>query len=284
MADTLPANGHPAREELATADIALRIGDHQLRTKVTVPTANVGLKQLLPMMQSVSSSIVQIGEKNVEDRGLTISCQKGCGACCRQLVPIAPVETHGIRELVDKMPEPRKTEILRRFADAKEKMTANGMWQKLDQRADWPEDEVLKIGIDYFKLGVACPFLEEESCSIHLDRPMACREYLVTSPAVNCSNPTPEGVEWVPMPAKVWTVAAKVEQLGTPSNETVPPQRYLPWVPLIQALDYAADHAEGPERPGTEWVRDIFNGIAKEGAKPSCASESPLLGTPGRAN
>ena len=273
MVETPPANGHPTREEFATADIAMRIGDHQLRTKVTVPTANVGLKQLLPMMQSVSSSIVQIGEKNVEERGLTISCQKGCGACCRQLVPIAPVETFGIRELVEAMPEPRKTEILRRFADAKEKMTAAGMWQTLDARADWPEEEVLKIGVDYFKLGVACPFLEEESCSIHLDRPMACREYLVTSPAVNCSNPTPEGVDWVPMPAKVWTIAAKVEQSG-------PPQRYLPWVPLIQALDFAADHQEGPPRPGPEWVRDIFNGIAKEGAKPSCSTGSlPLPGS-----
>jgi Fe-S-cluster containining protein len=274
MVESQPANGHPIREEFATADIALRIGEHQLKTKVTVPTANVGLKQLLPMMQSISSTIVQIGEKNVEERGLTISCQKGCGACCRQLVPIAPVETFGIRETVDKLPAERKAEILRRFADAKEKMTAAGMWQKLDDRENWPEEEVLKIGIDYFKLGIACPFLEEESCSIHLDRPMACREYLVTTPAINCANPTPEGVEWVPMPAKVWTIAAKVEQTG-------PPQRYLPWVPLIQALDFAAEHEEGPERPGPDWVRDIFNGIAKEGAKP-CSSESPLLGTPGR--
>ncbi|WP_254512541.1 YkgJ family cysteine cluster protein [Anatilimnocola floriformis] len=256
------ATAQPRTQELATADIALRIGDHTLKTKVTVPTANVSLKSLLPMMQSISSTIVQIGEKNVEEKGLTISCQKGCGACCRQLVPIAPVETHGIRDLVDAMPEPRKTEILRRFADAKEKLTTAGMWQTLDERAEWPEDEVLKIGVDYFRLGVACPFLEDESCSIHLDRPMACREYLVTSPAANCANPTPEGVEWVPIPTKTWPVASKIEQQG-------PPQRYLPWVPLIQALDFAAEHEEGPERPGTEWVRDIFNGIARESTTPA---------------
>ena len=65
------------KQEFATADISLRIGEHQLKTKVTVPTGNVGLKQLLPLMQSMSSSIVQIGEKNVEEKGLKISCQKG---------------------------------------------------------------------------------------------------------------------------------------------------------------------------------------------------------------
>ncbi|QDU25277.1 Flagellin N-methylase [Anatilimnocola aggregata] len=252
----------PAGVESVTADISMRIAGHQLKTKVTVPTARMGLKQLLPVVQQLSSSIVQIGEENVERQGLKISCQKGCGACCRQLVPIAPVETHGIRDLVEKMPEPRKTEILRRFAEAKEKMTAAGMWQKLTERANWPHDEVLQNGLDYFKLGVACPFLEDESCSIHLDRPMACREYLVTSPAANCANPTPEGVEWVPIPAKVWPVVARMEEAGAP-------QTYVPWTPLIQALDYAATHDEGPERPGPEWVSEVFSRLAKSSSVPA---------------
>ncbi|WP_425616714.1 YkgJ family cysteine cluster protein [Anatilimnocola sp. NA78] len=255
--------------ETATADISLRIGGHQLKTKVTVPTGEVGLKTLLPVMQQLSSTIVQIGEQNVESAGLTISCQKGCGACCRQLVPIAPVETHGLRDLVDSMPEPRKTEILRRFAEAKEKMTAAGMWGKLDERATWPHADVLQVGLDYFRLGVACPFLEEESCSIHLDRPMACREYLVTSPAVNCSNPTPEGVEWVPIPAKVWTEVARMEEQGEAST-------YVPWVPLIQALDYADTHEEGPQKPGTEWVREVFGRLARTSKVPS-AKVNPSL-------
>ena len=38
------------------------------------------------------------------------------------------------------------------------------------------------LGREYFQLGIPCPFLEEESCSIYHDRPITCREYLVTSP------------------------------------------------------------------------------------------------------
>ena len=52
----------------------------------------------------------------------------------------------------------------------------------------------------YFALGIPCPFLEEESCSIHPDRPLVCREYLVTSPAELCAGPTQEGVTPVPVP------------------------------------------------------------------------------------
>lgn len=257
----------------ATADISLRIGGHQLKTKVTVPTGDVRLKTLLPVMQQLSSTIVQIGEQNVENAGQKISCQKGCGACCRQLVPIAPVETHGIRDLVESMPEPRKTEIRRRFAEAKERLATSGMWQKLEERASWPHEDVLNVGLDYFRLGIACPFLEDESCSIHLDRPMACREYLVTSPAANCANPTPEGVEWVPIPAKVWTEVARMEEGEKPGT-------YVPWVPLTQALDYAATHEEGPARPGTEWVREVFSRLARTNKVPA-ANIHPSLAVEG---
>lgn len=252
----MPESTLPADAQFATADIVLRIGEHQIKTKVTVPTGDVALKELLPLMQSVASHLVQIGEEQTAEQGKQISCQKGCGACCRQMVPIAPVEAHGIRDLVERLPEPRKTEILQRFAAAKEKMLAAGMWQKMNERESWPENEVTTIGVEYFHLGVACPFLEDESCSIHLERPMACREYLVTSPAINCANPAAGQIEWVPIPAKTWPIASYVEQQA-------PAGKYLPWVPLIQALDFAAGHEEGPPRPGTEWVRDIFNRLAK---------------------
>jgi Fe-S-cluster containining protein len=268
---TLPAEGTSAAEKTATADIALRIGDRQLKMKVTAPLGDVGLKELLPLMQSMASHIVQIGEENVAESGKTISCQKGCGACCRQMVPIAPVEAHGIRDLVNNLPEPRKTEILNRFAAAKEKMSAAGMWQKMDERATWPEADVVQTGLDYFHLGVACPFLEEESCSIHLDRPMACREYLVTSPAANCSNPSAHVIEMVPIPGKVWPIASYIEQSS-------PQGKYLPWVPLIQALDFAESHEEGPQRPGTEWVREIFTRLAKAPVA-SAPSANPNLPT-----
>ena len=56
-----------------------------------------------------------------------------------------------------------------------------------------------------------CPFLEEESCSIHPDRPLVCREYLVTSPAELCAGPTQEGVTPVAVP-KVSPAARGLEE------------------------------------------------------------------------
>jgi hypothetical protein len=114
-------------------------------------------------------------------------------------------------------------------------------------------------------LGIPCPFLEEESCSIHPDRPIPCREYLVTSPAVECARPTAETVHCVPLPMKVSRAALRLEEPGLG-------ERVVPWVPLTLAPDWAAEHPEGPPgRTGSEWAQLI---LAEMTRKPVPAAES----------
>jgi Fe-S-cluster containining protein len=44
---------------------------------------------------------------------------------------------------------------------------------------------------------MACPFLENDSCSIYLDRPIRCREFLVTSDARYCAQLDPEKIDHI---------------------------------------------------------------------------------------
>src|SRR5262249_43913345 len=141
-----------------------------------------------------------------------ISCRKGCGACCRQAVPITTVEARRLRELVDELPEPRRSEVQARFAEARRRLTEAGLLEKLLYPEQWTEGEARTLGVAYFQQAIACPFLESESCSIYHDRPMACREYLVTSPAENCSRPTAEGVRCLPLPFSVWKAVARLDE------------------------------------------------------------------------
>ena len=64
---------------------------------------------------------------------------------------------------------------------------------------DWlaETESARKLALDYFYQRVACPFLEDESCSIHPIRPLICREYLVTSPPEYCADPA--GLQVVPV-------------------------------------------------------------------------------------
>jgi Fe-S-cluster containining protein len=243
-------------DDRVTASVDLNISGRKLHLEMTLPTAPTRPMKLLPLFQSLADSIVGIGVENAEAAGLRVSCRAGCGACCRQLVPISKTEAHRLREVVDEMPEARRAEILSRFGAAHEKLQAAGLMERLEARGFATKQEAAAFGLEYFAQGIACPFLEAESCSIYPDRPVSCREYLVTSPAENCARPSPQTVRCVPMPGHVST---SLSRLGAPSAAG-----RAPWVPLILALQWAAGHPdEPPARPGPEVVREVFSRLTE---------------------
>jgi Fe-S-cluster containining protein len=236
-----------------TATINLSIEGRNLKLEVPAPTASVRPIELLRLFQSVSNAFVELAVDTVEKQGKTISCQKGCGACCRQLVPISPTEARRIHDLVNEMPEPRRSTVRARFDDARKRLGEAGILEKLMAPDSMTEEESEPIGLKYLTKRIPCPFLEDESCSIHPDRPVACREYLVTSPAENCAHPTPETVHPVHMPVKAST-ALRCMTIRHPTDVT--------WVPLILAPSWTEAHPdESAPTPGSELVREFFSHI-----------------------
>jgi Fe-S-cluster containining protein len=299
----------PPPEAVAKVSATLRLGTHRLQLSVSVPAGPTRLDDMLPLLQILSNELVDMAEREAADRGTPVSCRRGCGACCRQLVPVSPVEARQIARLVERLPLERQQVIRARFAQARQRLEAVGMWQQLQNRATWPESAVAEVGLAYFRLGIPCPFLEDESCSIHPQRPLTCREYLVTSPAEHCADPSTGQIQWVPLPAKVWVAAARCEPRsapgapasshdhsagqGTPAlapdapvsdrNQPAESQgqapRYVPWVPLIQALEWAEEHPPPPaEHTGPELVRQVLAALAGGGGAENAAA--PAGGSP----
>ncbi len=243
--------------ESVTIDVQLSGPDWQLGAKLSVPKGPTRLRELLPLVQSLTDAVVDSAVKTVEAKGDKVSCKKGCGACCRQIVPISEVEASRLRDLVEEMPEPRRSVIRARFAEARQKFLAAGLLDSLLHPQQMCDDEGRALGLKYFFQGVACPFLEEESCSIYHDRPIACREYLVTSPAENCAKPSPETVHCVPMPLKISNALTRLDPV-------VPGERFIRWVPLIVAPEWAEAHPEEPApRPGPELLRGLFDELTR---------------------
>src|SRR3954469_22509336 len=213
------------------AQVALTIGGRRIELQLAVPTGPMRPRTLLPLLQSLTDTVVGIATDEVRERGEAISCQAGCGACCRQLVPISATDTRHLRDVVNAPPEPQQSAVKARFADALRRFDEAGLLLRLRGLAPMAKDELRSLGLDYFRVGVACPFLEDESCSVHPDRPLACREYLVTSPAANCARPTAETVQCVELPGKVSNVLAGLETTADAPRGKV--------VPLVLALEWA---------------------------------------------
>lgn len=231
----------------ATADVRLSIAGEPVHLRLTVPTGPAPVREMLPLFHGLANLVVDIAEKNVEKSGEHISCRAGCGACCRQIVPISESEAHAIKALVEDLPEQRRARVRERFSASVKRMAEVGMLKRL-RHLD-RETDATALGLSYFRVGVPCPFLEDESCSIHPDRPLACREYLVTSPAEYCAQQEPGKVKGVPIPADV-SQAVRSADRGSSA---------VGWVPLLLSLDWSEAHPEPPvTQTGPALVQQVF--------------------------
>jgi Fe-S-cluster containining protein len=245
---------HETQSEWITGKGTLTISGTKVELEVTVPAQPVRPTKMLPVFQHLTNVVVEVGVSQAEATGEKISCTKGCGACCRQLVPIAKSEAYQLLELVNELPEPRRSMIRARFAAAREKLMQAGLLARLLFPGELTVEGRRQLGLEYFRQGIACPFLEEESCSMHPDRPLACSEYLVTSPAENCAAPTAETVRCVAMPGSV-----------SQAVRTLASTRAVNWLPLILALEWAEENPDQtPPRPGPEWLQDVFRELTKK--------------------
>jgi Fe-S-cluster containining protein len=157
------------------------------------------------------------------------------------------------------MPEPRRSEVMARFADRVKRMNDAGLVAAFMTRnpADGPT-EARALAVGHFHLGLVCPFLEDDACSVYADRPFGCQHYLVTSPVELCSDTLNNPVRRVKMPLAAAGATLKVteEQLGWPQHT----------VPLVLALEYAVRHRAELERTydaaplARQWVQAVVEG------------------------
>lgn len=247
----------PKSPRTFSARLKLAAGDLAIEATVAVPAEPVPATAMLPTLRQAVDAAVAAAEARETDRGRNVSCKKGCSACCRQLVPISTVEAHAIRELVDSLPPVRRHGLRKRFAAAAERLRAAGLHDLLSDPAKRADGGTAALGRAYFALSLDCPFLEDHSCSIHPERPLVCREFLVTSPATFCASPDSDGV--VPVPAPKLSVALR--GLGSGRADV---QAESDWIPLTLALELAPDrHQE--TATGTAWLQRLFTGLQRGG-------------------
>jgi Fe-S-cluster containining protein len=233
----------------ASVSLSLRVGGERLDVALEVPAGAARVDDLLPALQALDDALVRHATARVERDGCSVSCRAGCGACCRQLVPVSEPEARRLAELVRRLPDPERAAVEERFGRALEALAPDGLLARLracDTLTD--REERRRIGLEYFSRGLPCPFLVNESCSIHPDRPLACREYLVTSPAERCARPGPGLIDQVALPTRLSQALMRFPGAAAPTAPR--------WRPLVLALE-----APGPDASAAGLGPDLLRAL-----------------------
>ena len=223
-----------------TRHVRLRIFGEEHSIDVPARRGPMRVTELFEPARVVSEYVAAAARKRATTGGATISCKAGCGACCRQLVPISTLEAKRLAALVAAMPSARRDELRARFVAAVKRLEDASL---LDPRArgratlvrsDAPDEtDWENVSRRYWEARLDCPFLEAGSCSIYADRPLVCREFSVTSDPRFCAERAPEILP-VPRPVRMGDALAAAAHAVCGVQEKQ--------LPLTLALEWSSHH------------------------------------------
>ena len=220
-------------------DVSLKTPAGLLEGTVKVPDQIIPITDIVPLFRSFGERVMSLEEEKCRSSGETISCRKGCASCCRMMVPVSPPEAFRLRKTITHLPESQQGQIRERIATIKTALLDNGLLFPLQELGESTlqksDHDIEPLNQAYYSLRLPCPFLENEVCSIYEDRPAACRELLVTSPAELCQDLTANPIHALPVHLRIGTVLSLLWK-----DLTEGPARLIP-LPL--ALDWAERHS-----------------------------------------
>jgi Fe-S-cluster containining protein len=214
---------------------------------VQVPRGPMRLRDLVPLAQRITMINVDQVVAAEKLEGREVSCRRGCAACCRQIVPVSAPEAFRLADHVLALDERTREQYLARIDAAESAVEAAGLMSELSAIAEGgAAGDLVSLASRYFEHRIACPFLHEESCSVHHERPLVCRDYLVTTPPELCSAPGRKLLRTVPTPPILSGPLSRAAAALTGSAPVL--------IPLSIAMRWVDAHADWgfQEWPGPE--------------------------------
>lgn len=214
-----------------TAHVHLRILGRQHSFEVPFVAGPTTLSQALRTVRTLMARTLEA----IAQSGQAASCRSGCAACCRHFVVLTEPEARALGALVATLPEADRARLRARFERALEQAEAAGILGPSGSRAllaaEAEDEEALlsDVARRYFELGIACPFLEDESCAIYEERPLACREYAVSSEPRFCATFAHPEARLLPLPRITRAFGRAAQTLGNKREDGVPLLLLFEW-------------------------------------------------------
>lgn len=139
-------------------------------------------------LRTIAASLIDQEQSALAGRaaGESISCRRGCTACCNQAVPVGPAELRALDAAIDALPAAQRERTRAAIAERAQRLRSLGFGA--DDLNHTSGDERQAVIEHYFAAGVPCPLLDGDTCIAREARPLTCRDYLVTSDPEHCAT------------------------------------------------------------------------------------------------
>ncbi|MBI4981519.1 hypothetical protein HZC30_08270 [Candidatus Woesearchaeota archaeon] len=190
----------PAHQEL------IKQVDYYLESKESSPLPPLGSGRMefqlykaalvMDMFLSRLEEVIEDTKSKAAERGIPVTCSKGCDVCCSQ--PISGSFFEGVlMELYLEANPPIKEQFLTKYDSWRSRIGDPQEYGQTLQSAiralvNGSKDvsDYVRNAVDNFnqREKISCPFLEERSCSIYPVRPVACRQLLSIDDPIKCQT------------------------------------------------------------------------------------------------
>lgn len=144
-------------------------------------------------------------ENAEKELGLTCTCEKGCDACCRQMITVFDSEAEIVAKYLDDTVKGRKMERLKqKLKEQVEALKKYGITDEAVREVSEKGEEELRMKYEYVALSLPCPLLSEDGCcTVYPVRPVSCWDYRCYGDRTLCEgqiNPNAHSNEKISVP------------------------------------------------------------------------------------
>lgn len=224
--------------------------------RVVVTDAPAGLGDLVPLARTLATRIGCDAVKRASGAGVKVPCRKGCGACCRYLIPLSAPEALRMGREIGSLSGDCEASTARALTAAAGRIL-EGWSESPFSQSDPDARDIESVGRWYASLNLDCPFLREGLCTIYEKRPIACREHAVLGDAGHCEGFSPGRGNRLEIPVRVLDALAR---LSAEMEQTETQAVMLPLAPFWYAENR---HRELQTWPGVELVSRFLDCLAE---------------------
>lgn len=188
-------------------ELALPLGGRTIEAQVLAAEAPARLSDVVPLARSLATLISRTVLNEAVSAGNDASCRKGCSHCCKHLVPVSGAEAFRLFAEVQSLPDVRRHKVMGRFTANARRIIQAGP-PEVPEGTTCDEDGATispagACGHWYADLQLTCPLADGDLCSMYEQRPIACREHMVTSNSLLCKGFQPGRGQILPVPVSM---------------------------------------------------------------------------------